>query len=578
MPKKILGIGASSGISVADIYLFEKEKIDVKNTKISDVKKEIKLVKDAIVKTSKNILSLKEKSIKKIGVDKAAIFDAHNQILNDPEMENQINEKISNEKINGLKAINDVFNNAKAIFESMGDEYFKERAADVEDVKYHLMCTFLGKQLPNLLSINKEVIIVANDLTPSETALLDKKYIKGFTTNIGGRTSHAAIMARTLEIPAVLGLKNITSLVKNAKKIAIDGSKGIVEISPNESSWNKLIQYQIEMNKKFDECKSKKAQTIDGHSVHIVANIGKSKDIDNIKKYGAEGVGLFRSEFLYMDNSNWPTEDEQYEHYKYVLSKNPNNLVVVRTLDIGGDKHLDYFNFPKEENPFLGYRAIRLCLDRKDIFKTQLKALARASIHGKLAIMFPMIATVDEFIEAKKITLKCFEEVKKAGYKVSDNIQIGMMIEIPAAAVLADQFAKHVDFFSIGTNDLIQYSLAVDRMSENVSYLYQPLNPSILRLIELTILGAKKYGKWVGMCGEVAGDWQNIPLLLGLGYKGLDELSMSASSIPKVKYVINKIKKEDCIELANNAVLCENQNQVAKLLEKFFAKNKINIE
>lgn len=576
MAKQLKGIGASSGISIANVFLLEKENIKIPSTKINNTKEEIIKVKKAFEKSEKEIQNIKKIAEKKIGKEKAMVFDAHIQILSDPEILSQIEDKINNEKSNAVKAVDTVFSATKAIFESMDDQYFKERASDIEDVKTRVLYSLANKQLPNLLDIKEEVIIVSNDLTPSETALLDKKYVKGFATNIGGRTSHAAIMARTLEIPAVLGLKNITtSLTSKDKIIAINGNTGEVEINPNKNNWIKKINEEKILKEKINVYKNKKAKTIDEKQFLIEANIGKASDINDIHKYGAEGVGLFRSEFLYMENSDWPSEQEQYENYKAVLSKKPNELVVVRTLDIGGDKNLPYYSFPHEENPFLGYRAIRFCLDRKEIFKTQLRALGRASVHGKLAIMFPMIATVDEFIEAKKFALKTFEELKKAGHKVADNIQIGMMIEIPSTAMLADKFAKYADFFSIGTNDLIQYSFAADRMSEKVSYLYQPLNPSILRLIELTILGAKKHNRWVGMCGELAGDETVTPILLGLGGKGIDAFSMSASSIPKIKYIINQLNHDECVKLAEQAVCLETHSEVLKLINNFYKTKKI---
>ncbi|MGL4647219.1 MAG: phosphoenolpyruvate--protein phosphotransferase, partial [Mycoplasmoidaceae bacterium] len=331
-------------------------------------------------------------------------------------------------------------------------------------------------------------------------------------------------------------------------------------------------------NQEIEQYKKQKGKTLDGHEVLIEANIGMPKDADVLKEAGAEGVGLYRSEFLYMDNSNWPTEEEQFEAYKYVLEKNPHELVVVRTLDIGGDKNLKYYKFDKEDNPFLGYRAIRFSLDNKEIFKTQIRALTRASAFGKLGIMFPMVATIDEFVKLKEHTLKWIDELKKEKVKVADKIEIGMMIEIPSSAILADKFAEHSDFFSIGTNDLIQYSFAVDRMSEKIRYLYQPNNPALLRLIDLTIRGAKKHNKWVAMCGEMAGDIHSIPLLLGLGETGLDALSMSASSIAMAKYLLSKINQKDCVKLAEKALLCGNEKEVNQLVDTFLKDLKISLK
>ena len=458
-------------------------------------------------------------------------------------------------------------------FAAMDDPYFKERAADVIDVKNRLLSNLLDVELPDILNIDKESIIVAHDLTPSETALLNKDYIKGFVTDIGGRTSHAAIMARTMEIPAVLGLKSITSSVDKNSYIAIDGKTGEVEINPkNKKEWqNKITAFkknQTELKKYINV----KTCTKDGVRVHIEANIGKPEDAISAQSYGCEGIGLFRSEFLYMDNDNWPTEDQQFEAYKKALQACKNQLVVIRTLDIGGDKKLSYFTFPQEMNPFLGYRAIRLCLDKPKMFKTQLRALGRASVYGKLAIMFPMIATIDEFKKAKKMALDCFKQLKKEGHKVSDDIQLGMMVEIPSAAILADKFAVHSNFFSIGTNDLNQYSFACDRMSKEVSYLYQPNNPSLLRMINSTIQGGHSQKRWVGMCGEMAGDVLSVPILLGLG---LDAFSMSATSIPQARKIINSLSKAECVELAKQALELETIDQVNTLVTKFLKSKKL---
>ncbi|MGL5640131.1 MAG: phosphoenolpyruvate--protein phosphotransferase [Mycoplasmoidaceae bacterium] len=576
--KKLIGVGASSGISFAKPFIIKKENLNISEELAKDVKKELSLINNSLEKSKKQIDEIKKISIKKIGEEKASVFDAHIQILDDPEILNEINNILENEKKNGGYIIDKVFSNIYNIFNNMDDAYFKERASDVLDVKNRVLYNFFGIQIHDLMSINEEVIIIADDLTPSETAILNKDFVKGFLTNIGGRTSHAAIMARTLGIPAVLGLKNITEVVKDNDIIAIDGDDGLVEINPtNLQEWKDKKNTFENFNKELIKYKDKKAVTLDGHSILVEANIGTPEDSDNLESFGAEGVGLYRSEFLYMDNDKWPTEDEQYESYKYVLSKNKEQLIVVRTLDIGGDKNLKYYKFAKEENPFLGYRAIRFCLDNTEIFKTQIRALARASIHGKLGIMFPMIATIDEFVRAKNHTLTWIEELKKEGQKVSNDIEIGMMIEIPSAAMLADKFAEHADFFSIGTNDLIQYSFAVDRMSEKIKYLYQPNNPSLLRLINSTIIGAKKHNKWAAMCGEMAGDVRSIPLLLGLGKTGLDALSMSASSIPKAKYLISKIKHSDCIELADKALTCGSEEEVNKLVDEFLKKLKIKL-
>ncbi|MBR3006071.1 MAG: phosphoenolpyruvate--protein phosphotransferase, partial [Erysipelotrichaceae bacterium] len=454
------------------------------------------------------------------------------------------------------------------MFESMDDAYFKERAADIKDVSFRLLCNILGLTIPDLTAIDEEVVIVAEEMTPSDTAQLNKKYSLGFVTEIGGKTSHAAIMAVALGLPAVVGCTGIMSSCKHGDKIILDAKEGDVIINPTDEQ---LKEYE-EKRVRFLEEKAalqvlldKPSITVDGHQVELVANIGSPKDMDNVIANGAEGVGLYRTEFLYMESTeDFPSEEDQFKAYKVVLERAEGKRVVVRTLDIGGDKKLPYFEFEPEMNPFLGYRAIRLCLDRKDIFKTQVRALLRASVYGKLAIMFPMIATIDEFKSAKQFVLDTKEELKAEGVAVSDSIEIGMMVEIPASAVLADEFAKYADFFSIGTNDLIQYSMAADRMSEKVAYLYQPLNPSILRLIKMTIDGAHSQGRWCGMCGEMGGDPMAAPVLLGLG---LDEFSMSASKIRPTRKIITSLNKKEMEELANKALKCHTEPEVSELVK-----------
>ena len=572
MAKVIKGIGASSGISFAKVFELKEIEIKIDNSKIKDADKEIKKFNIGVEKAIKQIEKIKEKAIKNLGEEEAQVFDAHIQVASDPAIFDEIKLMIQNEKYNSIYVANRVFDKYAKMFADMDNEYMKERAADIKDVAKRILHVLSNSNDVDISSINEEVIIVAEDLTPSDTAQLDKRFVKGFVTNIGGRTSHAAIMARSLEIPAVLGLKDITEKVKNNDIIAIDGDSGEVIINPTKEEIkffeNKKAEFEKEKieNLKF---KGKPTITQDQKHVELAANIGSPNDVEGAKENDAEGVGLFRSEFLYMDAKNWPTEDEQYDSYSKVLKSMGNKRVVVRTLDIGGDKTLEYFKFPEEMNPFLGYRAIRLCLDKKDIFQTQLRALLRASVFGKLAIMFPMIATIDEFVLAKKEVEKAKKSLQKDGIKFSDNIEIGMMVEVPSTAIISKQFAKHADFFSIGTNDLMQYTMAADRMSEKVSYLYQPLNPSILNLINLTIEGAHSEGKWVGMCGEMAGDKNAIPLLIGLG---LDEFSMSSTSILSARRQISKINSEEAKEMAHKALKLSTQDEVMKLVNKFNKK------
>ncbi|WP_301097823.1 phosphoenolpyruvate--protein phosphotransferase, partial [Faecalibaculum rodentium] len=460
-------------------------------------------------------------------------------------------------------AADTVANQMVAMFEAMDNDYFRERAADIKDVTFRLKCNLLGLQIPDLTAIDEPAIIVAHDLTPSDTAQLNE-FVKGFATAIGGKTSHSAIMANSLEIPAVVGTKGIMENVKTGDVIGLDAIDGFVYVNPDDVTVEMLNQKSAAFAEEKEALKmmvNAKSITTDGHEVELAGNIGGFKDVEGVLKNGGEGVGLFRTEFLYMDNDHFPTEEEQFEAYKAVLEGMGGRKVVVRTLDIGGDKKLSYYTFPEEMNPFLGYRAIRLCLKEQDIFRTQLRALCRASVYGKLCIMFPMIATIDEFRQAKGIFEDVKAELLAEGVAVADDIQVGMMVEIPAAAVLADEFSKYADFFSIGTNDLIQYSMAADRMSENVSYLYQPYNPSILRLVNMTIKGAHKNGKWVGMCGAMAGEPYAVPILLGLG---LDEFSMSATQILKARKVVTGLSYADMQKLAEK---CLNMDSAAEVLD-----------
>ncbi|MEE3408612.1 MAG: phosphoenolpyruvate--protein phosphotransferase, partial [Erysipelotrichaceae bacterium] len=549
------GIATSSGIAIGKVYKLEQPTIVISEEK-RDTDAELKVFEDALTKTISDIEQIKERASATLAPEELAIFDAHLMMVQDPEYKDQIVNMIKDGS-NADQATKTVSDMMVGMFESMDDAYFKERAADIKDVSFRLLCNILGLTIPDLTAIDEEVVIVAEEMTPSDTAQLNKKYSLGFVTEIGGKTSHAAIMAVALGLPAVVGCTGIMSSCKHGDKIILDAKEGDVIINPTDEQ---LKEYE-EKRVRFLEEKAalqvlldKPSITVDGHQVELVANIGSPKDMDNVIANGAEGVGLYRTEFLYMESTeDFPSEEDQFKAYKVVLERAEGKRVVVRTLDIGGDKKLPYFEFEPEMNPFLGYRAIRLCLDRKDIFKTQVRALLRASVYGKLAIMFPMIATIDEFKSAKQFVLDTKEELKAEGVAVSDGIEIGMMVEIPASAVLADEFAKYADFFSIGTNDLIQYSMAADRMSEKVAYLYQPLNPSILRLIKMTIDGAHSQGRWCGMCGEMGGDPMAAPVLLGLG---LDEFSMSASKILPTRKIITSLNKKEMEELANKALKC----------------------
>ncbi|HDG5860997.1 TPA: phosphoenolpyruvate--protein phosphotransferase [Staphylococcus aureus] len=570
MSKLIKGIAASDGVAIAKAYLLVEPDLTFdKNEKVTDVEGEVAKFNSAIEASKVELTKIRNNAEVQLGADKAAIFDAHLLVLDDPELIQPIQDKIKNENANAATALTDVTTQFVTIFESMDNEYMKERAADIRDVSKRVLSHILGVELPNPSMIDESVVIVGNDLTPSDTAQLNKEFVQGFATNIGGRTSHSAIMSRSLEIPAIVGTKSITQEVKQGDMIIVDGLNGDVIVNPTE---DELIAYQDKRERYFADKKELQklrdadTVTVDGVHAELAANIGTPNDLPGVIENGAQGIGLYRTEFLYMGRDQMPTEEEQFEAYKEVLEAMNGKRVVVRTLDIGGDKELSYLNLPEEMNPFLGYRAIRLCLAQQDIFRPQLRALLRASVYGKLNIMFPMVATINEFREAKAILLEEKENLKNEGHDISDDIELGIMVEIPATAALADVFAKEVDFFSIGTNDLIQYTLAADRMSVRVSYLYQPYNPSILRLVKQVIEASHKEGKWTGMCGEMAGDETAIPLLLGLG---LDEFSMSATSILKARRQINGLSKNEMTELANRAVDCATQEEVIELVNNY---------
>lgn len=568
----IKGIAASDGVAIAKAYMLIEPDLSFNETTTNDTEAEVLKFNEALKNSKIELTKIRNNAEEQLGPDKAAIFDAHLLVLDDPELIQPIESKIRDEKASAPHALTEVTQNFITIFESMDNEYMKERAADIRDVSKRVLAHILGVELPNPSIIDESVVIIGHDLTPSDTAQLNKQYVQGFVTNIGGRTSHSAIMSRSLEIPAVVGTKAITSQVKQGDMIIVDGLTGDVIIDPSEDEV-KAYQHKRQSffadREELKKLRDEPSKTADGQHVELAANIGTPNDLEGVKDNGAEGIGLYRTEFLYMGRDTMPSEEEQFEAYKKVLEEMKDKRVVVRTLDIGGDKELPYLNLPKEMNPFLGYRAIRLCLDQTEIFRPQLRALLRASTYGKLNIMFPMVATVQEFRDAKALLLEEKANLESEGVKVSDDIELGIMVEIPSTAALADVFAKEVDFFSIGTNDLIQYTMAADRMSERVSYLYQPYNPAILRLVKQVIEASHKEGKWTGMCGEMAGDEMAIPLLLGLG---LDEFSMSATSILKARRQIKNLSQTEMQHLADKAIQCSTVDEVVELVRAYTSK------
>ncbi|MGE6753326.1 phosphoenolpyruvate--protein phosphotransferase [Rossellomorea sp. NPDC071047] len=568
MSSLLKGIAASNGIAIAKAYRLVEPDLSFEKKNVDNAEQEVSRFQEAIATSKSELEAIRDKARVDLGEDKAQIFEAHLLVLSDPELLTPIEDKVKSENVNAEFALKETADMFVSMFESMDNEYMKERAADIRDVTKRVLSHLLGVQIANPSMVTEEVIVIAEDLTPSDTAQLNREFVKGFTTDIGGRTSHSAIMARSMEIPAVVGTKSITSSVENGDMIIVDGLNGEVHINPTPE----VIEEYKNEHARYEEQKAEWAKLVneptvskDGEHVELAANIGTPKDLEGVKNHGGEGVGLYRTEFLYMGRDELPSEDEQYEAYKAVLEGMEGKPVVVRTLDIGGDKELPYLNLPKEMNPFLGYRAIRLCLDEQDIFRTQLRALLKASPFGNLKIMFPMISNLQEFREAKAILEEEKEALLENGTNVDDHIEVGIMVEIPSTAVMADVFAKEVDFFSIGTNDLIQYTMAADRMNERVSYLYQPYNPAILRLVKMVIDAAHKEGKWAGMCGEMAGDEIAVPILLGLG---LDEFSMSATSILRARSQIRQLNRAEMKELAVQALQLDTNDAVISAVKK----------
>lgn len=578
MSKTLKGIAASDGIAVAPAYLLVELDLSFSKTSVSDVDAEVARFKKVVEESTKELEKVRDKAKESLGAEEAQVFDAHLLFLSDPEFTGAIETEIKDQKVNAEAALDETAQKFITIFEGMTDNaYMQERAADVRDVSKRIMAHLLGKKLPDPAAIDHEVVVVAYDLTPSDTAQLNKKYVKGFVTDIGGRTAHSAIMARSLEIPAVVGTESITKDVKDGDMLIADGLDGDAIVNPTDAQveeYTKKGEAFAKQKEEWKKLKNEPSVTADNKKFIIAANIGTPNDMKGVKENGAEAIGLYRTEFLYMNSKDFPSEEAQFDAYKEVIKDMDGKQTIIRTCDIGGDKHLDYWDLPEEMNPFLGVRAIRLSMQYKDIFRTQLRALLRASAYGPLGIMFPMIGTLAELREAKQILAEEKDKLVKEGVKVGDDLQVGMMIEVPAAAVLADQFAKEVDFFSIGTNDLIQYTMAADRGNDNVSYLYQPYNPSVLRLIKHTIDGAHENGIWCGMCGEAAGDDIMFPILLSMG---LDEYSMSATSILRIRSLMKKINTEDIKELANKACfVSETADENKKLVEETMKKLNIN--
>ena len=560
---RIQGISGSRGVAVGNVYRYIQEEIVIPDYTVAEdkVEEEIGMFAAAMAATLKQLDTIRQKALDEMGPEEAAIFEAHMQIAQDPSLSDGIKSLVESSHTNVVAATAQTIETFANIFLGMEDAYMRERGADIKDIGDRLMRNMLGMNPRGLSHISGEVILVAQDLAPSDTASLDKNVVKGIVTAAGGPTSHAAIMARTLEIPAVMGVGDIESFVDGDKAVVL-GTDGIVEINPSDADWseytNQAAAFQEEL-KRLRESANLEATTTDGHYVELFGNIGKAKDAKNALTMGAQGIGLYRTEFLYMENDELPAEDVQFEEYKKVAQDMKGKPVIIRTMDIGGDKELKCLDLPSEMNPFLGYRAIRISLNRPDIFKVQLRALLRASAFGDIHIMYPMIASVEEVKQANAMLDECKEELTAEGKEFNKDIKVGIMIEVPAAAVISPILAKYVDFFSIGTNDLCQYTLAVDRMNEAIGSLYQPLHPGVLRLIKHVIDASHEQGKFTGMCGELASDPVATMILLGLG---LDEFSMTASSIPLIKNILRSVSKAECEEVANKALTMDTAEEI----------------
>lgn len=569
MAEKIYnGVPASGGIAIGPAYLYHPQGFSAsrRNLRPEEVQSEIARYREGLAKTRVQIAELETKMKEKLGEEHAAIFQAHQVVLDDPLFMEEIPAAVQSRHLNSEFLLHEALEKFKTVMASLDDSYFRERGGDIQDVGNRVLKNLTGVEKDQLKKLDREVILLAADLAPSDTVTLSPDTVKAFCTDIGGRTSHVAIVARSLGLPAVVGLQSLSLEVEDGDLLIVDGNKGLVVVDPLPQTlkqYQRLKESYGAFQKSLEELRGLPAQTPDGHQVTLAANIEIPQELDEIMRHGAEGIGLFRTEFLFMNREEIPTEEEQYLAYRELATKAGVNPAIIRTLDLGGDKFLSHLNSFHESNPFLGLRAIRLCLKQPEIFKPQLRAILRAAAHGPIKIMFPMISMVSEIREAKVILNQCIQQLKREGQVFRAGIELGAMIEIPSAAIAADILIQEVDFLSIGTNDLIQYSLAVDRVNESVAYLYDPLNPAILRLIQMTVEACHKAGKWVGMCGEMAGDPQFVPLLLGMG---LDELSVSVSVIPEVKKVIRMMPYAKSLEIARSALSAKTSEEVLKII------------
>lgn len=562
------GIAASPGIAIGRSLVLRAPVLSFSTIPLNPdkIQEEVARFRRAVTKSREQLTRIKERVDRELGQEKGNIFSSHLLFLDDPALIDEVIGQIETCHINAEPVLEEVITSFAGMFEGMEDPYMRERAADIRDVGRRLLANLSGVEITSLADLTEEVVVVGDDLTPSDMAQLDREKVLGIATNTGGPTSHTAIMARFLEIPAVVGLGQVLEKVKTADMVVVDGSNGYVFINPPSEKlvfFEKAYQDCVVEREELKKLKDLPSETMDGHRVELAANIGKPKDLPRVLTWGADGIGLYRTEFLYLDRSDLPGEEEQFTSYKIVVEQMAGKPVIIRTLDIGGDKKLPYLSMPQELNPFLGWRGIRFCLDRPDVFKTQLRAILRASAFGKIRIMYPMISDITELREANNLVAQCKNELRAEGHSFDENVQIGIMVEIPSVAIVADIFAREVDFFSIGTNDLIQYTMAVDRLNDQISHLYQPYQPAVLRLIENVIAASHRAGIWTGLCGEMAGDVLAAPVLLGMG---LDEFSMNPASITRVKKVIRSLTRESAHRIKENAINMTTAKQVREYL------------
>lgn len=566
------GIAASPGIAIGKVFLYDREEFVLAKKKIrsSGVANEIVRFEEALIKTRSEIIDIRNKISKEMSVEHAEIFNAHLLVLEDRAIIDEVVTRLRSERYNVEYIFEMVLKKYIKAFQKIDDEYLKERIADIEDVGKRLIANLLGEKKQGLVDLPAKSIVVAYDLSPSDAATMHRKNVISFVTDIGGKTSHTAIMAKSLEVPAVVGLENITENVNNMDFIIVDGTNGLVYVNPTPAVVTRYTAGQKDLakfSKELQELKLLPAETLDHHKIELASNIELPEEVFSVIHYGSEGIGLYRTEYFYMNRTGLPTEEEQFNAYKNVAQQLKPYPVTIRTFDLGGDKFLSNLNVPKEMNPFLGCRAIRLSLANPQLFKVQLRAILRASAYGKVRLMYPMISGSDELTMANKILEESKAELKARRVAFDKNIEVGIMIEVPAAAMIADILAEQVDFFSIGTNDLIQYSLAVDRVNEKIAYLYEPAHPAVLRFIRNVVSAAHSKGIWVGMCGEMAGEPFFVPLLVGMG---LDELSVPVSALLKIKKIIRSVTYDNAKEVALKALLLSTAKDVDDLITKNF--------